>query len=288
MAGKKDAALVKAVTGLEGGVVGSGSTCGIVSAGALGLALIHEDRLDVPGSRDAIRDRVRQYARWYAERSGTTLCRERTGVDFHSMGGQLAYFINPARLYRCFADIGGAVFHLHSVMEQIDRAPVEVIEDAAAVPDPLYCAGAVLAGVREATGMGDLRLERIAFVFDGGVGLSGNVCGALAGAVMATNLLFGVDSRTIGRKQTIGGFLIGHLNLFARERKQMPEPYGIGKRIVDEFRQTTGGPLECRAITGTEFDDYNDFQDFMAGSKTCQDLIESATQSAIDVIERWR
>ncbi|MFC1851747.1 C-GCAxxG-C-C family (seleno)protein [candidate division CSSED10-310 bacterium] len=44
-------------------------------------------------------------------------------------------------------------------------------------------------------GIGDPLLERFSFIFDGGVGLQGGVCGALAGAVMSINLQLGMNIR---------------------------------------------------------------------------------------------
>ncbi len=45
MIGKPEDKLLKSVTGLEGGVVATGSTCGVVSGGAIGLALSHYDEI---------------------------------------------------------------------------------------------------------------------------------------------------------------------------------------------------------------------------------------------------
>ena len=42
---KTEVKLLKSFTGLEGGVVATGSTCGVVSGGAMGLALSHYDEI---------------------------------------------------------------------------------------------------------------------------------------------------------------------------------------------------------------------------------------------------
>jgi hypothetical protein len=44
MIGRREDRLLQASAGLEGGIVASGSTCGVVSGGALGLALMHDNR----------------------------------------------------------------------------------------------------------------------------------------------------------------------------------------------------------------------------------------------------
>ena len=45
MIGKPEDRLLKSFTGLEGGVVAAGSTCGVISGGAMGLALSHYDEI---------------------------------------------------------------------------------------------------------------------------------------------------------------------------------------------------------------------------------------------------
>ena len=49
--------------------------------------------------------------------------------------------------------------------------------------ESIHCAQRVLKGIREHTGVGDDLLEQLSFVFDGGIGLQGGACGALAGAI---------------------------------------------------------------------------------------------------------
>ena len=45
MVSRREDTVVKAVAGLEGGIVSGGSTCGVVSGGALGIALMHDEAL---------------------------------------------------------------------------------------------------------------------------------------------------------------------------------------------------------------------------------------------------
>ena len=130
-------------------------------------------------------------------------------------------------------------------------------------------------------------LERLSFVFDGGVGLKGGICGALVGAVMAINLLFGMNIRDMRYLQTIKAFIIGHLNLLLDNPIGMPEPFAIGKNIVNEFKDKAEG-TECREIIGRDFKDWDDFQIYMASSDKCKELINLAVNIASDAIERSR
>ncbi|MBW1701776.1 MAG: C_GCAxxG_C_C family protein [Deltaproteobacteria bacterium] len=49
MIDRREDRVLKAFTGLEGGIVASGSTCGVVTGGALGLALMHDNVLQERG-----------------------------------------------------------------------------------------------------------------------------------------------------------------------------------------------------------------------------------------------
>jgi signal transduction protein with GAF and PtsI domain len=59
----------------------------------------------------------------------------------------------------------------------------------------------VLKGIKEQTGITNERLENLSFVFDGGVGLQGGVCGALAGAIMGINILVGMNFKNLSNLQ---------------------------------------------------------------------------------------
>jgi len=283
MVSKQDDLFLRAATGLEGGIVASGSTCGVVTGGALGLALMHDDELRERGApaEAALLSLVGEYMRWFEGRYKTVLCRDRTGVDFYTAGGQLRYFV-PDRVGRCLKHIGGAVRHLNEVVKSGFPADGSTRTEKRV----FHCARDVLRGIREQTGTGYDLLERASVVFDGGLGLQGGGCGALAGAIMGINLKLGMDIRRMGYFQTAKAFLIGHLNLLKREPVDDPEPFAVGKGIVKSFRERAG-TLECRAITGKTFSGWDDFQNYMGDSSTCQELIQFMTDEASKAIQRF-
>ncbi|MBW2638462.1 MAG: C_GCAxxG_C_C family protein [Deltaproteobacteria bacterium] len=287
MISKKEDTMLKAVTGLEGGVVASGSTCGVVTGGALGLALLHEkDLTERNGNAQiAVIGKAREYVEWFDSEFDTTLCRERTGVDFYGVGGQIRYLLPGDKIARCLWHIGRATQKLNSLSETALPGSVERT-DARETGIP-HCAEAVLRGVRERTGIGDSLLERSSIVFDGGVALTGGVCGALAGAIMAINLLLGKDIRNTKYTSTIKGFVTGHLNLLLDRPVAMPDPFGVGKDIVMKFRGKTGA-LSCRDIAHEEFRNWKDFIEYRGSSSVCHELIEFSIERASNIIEQWK
>ncbi len=50
MIGKQEDLALRSATGLEGGLVARGSTCGVVTGGALGIALMRVEELDKGGN----------------------------------------------------------------------------------------------------------------------------------------------------------------------------------------------------------------------------------------------
>jgi C_GCAxxG_C_C family probable redox protein len=284
--GLRDDLLLKAVTGFEGGVVAGGSTCGVITAGALGLAqLWREATAQDPAGSPALMGRIADYVAWFHGAFGTTLCRERTGVDFHTAGGLSRYFLPGDRVLRCISHIGTALAYLEREGAAMTARPDTMKEDRCAAP--YHCASAVLKDVREKAGLGDRRIEQIAACLSGGVGLSGGICGALTGAVMGINYLAGMDVRRYGRVKIIRDFAVGHINLLIARPRWMPEPFGIGREIVRRFHERAG-TNKCRLIVGRDFTGLSDFSAHLAGSGACRDMIALSSDLALEAIERWR
>lgn len=286
MAGRREDMALRSATGLEGGLVARGSTCGVVTGGSLGLALTRIDEIDAQGeaAQRKIMEEVRDYVHWFRESFGTTLCRERTGVDFYTLSGQLRYLLPGDRFSRCIWHIGKAASHLKrrvTVMQPGTAGQTDATDHAR------HCATEVLRGVRNACGTGNDVLEKIAFVLDGGVGFTGGVCGALAGAVMAANLAYGWDIRSMSEAKTIKEFVVGHLNLLRKKKASSRETFAIGRQILASL-DGMAGSLDCATITGKTFSCRDDFQAHMQSSRSCSELIEQAVRISSEAIVRHR
>lgn len=283
MISSREDTLLKAATGLEGGLVASGSTCGVVTGGALALALLHKEDLQERGI-DAERDamvKARQYVRWFGTEFGTTKCRERTGVDFYTKWGQIRYLIPGDKMARCLWHIGKATRKLHAV-SKTDRSESAEFQNGNCA-NTVHCAQPVLQGIRERTGVADPLLELLSFVFDGGVALQGEICGALAASIMAINLILGKDIRNTRYTSTIKEFVVGHINLLIEKPMAMPNSFGTGKAFVKAFREKADA-VTCRDITQKEFKDWEDFSTYRDSSRVCQELIDFSIEATSDVI----
>lgn len=286
--GRREDTMLRAVTGLEGGVVASGSTCGVVTGGALALALMNDTALRERGlpAEVALLAVVGDYLDWFHQHFGTTRCRERTGVDFNKRTGQLRYLLPGDRVARCLFHIGKAVGVLAPYIQK--GLPLsDYSEQTDMQTEPVHCARFVLERVREKTGIGDPLLERSSIVFDGGVGLKGGICGALVGALMAMNILYGMNIRQMSYVRIIKAFFIGHRNLLTDRPRGMPETFGIGKDMLQEFKRRAGA-TECREIADKSFGDWQDFMGYISTAEKCKDLIDFSADMTSKAIERWR
>jgi hypothetical protein len=282
---KPEDVLLKSFTGLEGGVVASGSTCGVVSGGAMGLALSHHDEIKEKGipAQAGLIYLVGEYVKWFEEKYGTSLCRERSGVDFYSTTGQIRYFIPGDKVSKCLWHIRGAIRYLYALRQK--ELPIMDVQTNDKQAEPIHCAQQVLKGIKKQTGIGDDLLEQLSFVFDGGIGLQGGACGALAGAIMGVNLLLGMTVRDMTYSETLKVFAVGHKNLLTDKPVIKPEPFNVGKEIVNNFKKEANA-LECKTITGQKFSDWSDFQNYISSSDKCSALMDFAKDQASMAVEK--
>lgn len=284
MIDKREDRVLKAVTGLEGGVVASGSTCGVVTGGALGLALMYDDDLQKKGitAEAGVMSLVGEYIKWFEDNYGSSLCRERSGINFYTTGGQLRYLLPGDRVGKCLWHIGGAMKHLCAYQKK--ELPELSMEKEQIQNEPIHCAQAVLKGIKNRAGIGDPLLERLSFIFDGGLGYKGGVCGALVGAIAGLNLVLGMNIRDSNYFKTIKAFVVGHVNLLIDKPFGFPEPFCVGKKIVQKFVEKAGA-IECSFITDKKFSGWTDFQKHISSSDKCAGLIELATTEASNAIK---
>lgn len=277
--------LARAATNLEGGVVGCGSTCGVVTGGVLGIGAA----LSRGGAaEEEILGLSREYVQWFETRFGTTLCRERTGVDFGGAGGMLRYLLPGTKLLLCLQHTGEALVFLSSRVRRRSagaRSP-ETEAGPGGLPREPHCAGSV---IRRLPGGGSEPLAGIlaaASGFSGGVAGNGAACGALLGAFLWLGLEQGLDPRAMSLAGVTRTFIVGHVNL-ARHRRlghrspgQLPrEPFARTRFLADRFLDRFGS-LHCAEITGTRFASSTEIRDHLCAGDGCERVLSWCVRQA--------
>jgi hypothetical protein len=239
---------------------------------------------DSEAAHKVIMEEARSYGDWFRRNFSTLLCRERTGVDFYKASSWIRYILPGNRVSRCFWQIGKSA----SYLKDLSTLPVPSSPVYSPGSRPvIHCATEVLKGVHAQCGVGNDLLEKTACVLDGGVAFSGGVCGAMAGAVMALNLVHGWDIHRMSYLKTIQAFVKGHVNLIVKEPSGKPESFSIGRALVKRLIEKTTG-LECCHITQKRFFGWDDFQEHIQSSQMCTEIINEAVAAASEAINKHR
>jgi hypothetical protein len=267
--GAPDRSTVVASTALAGGGANLGSTCGVVTGGCLGITLAHlADVLSgEAGKGEALYERLNEYTGWFESEFGSTLCRERSGADMTRATGVADYLLTGKVVTRCVDHIGLATARLLGLINR----PLEGGGEITALDRRLacsggYCAAEVMQGVRTDTGYGSLYMEQLSLAFDGGIGLSGGLCGALAGALMPLGIIWGIDPKYEGFVGTLEPLARGMINQLLK--REEPELWSQAGHLMSDFKREFAS-LECRDIVGRSFANGSELAEHMAGAPVC-------------------
>lgn len=131
--------------------------------------------------------------------------------------------------------------------------------------DGYSCSEAVLLAVSEEYGVENEIIPRIASRFGGGMGLTGSVCGAVSGAVMAMGLIL----EPVSDRQEF-------------HKSMLP---------VQEFRRRFEAEMEtiiCRELTGVDLTQPEAFEEYINSDlpqKVCSPAVETAYRLVMDILE---
>jgi len=268
MNGIEDDELVMALTGLAGGVLNNGSTCGVVVGGAVGIAMLRDRELagqwTLEDEVQLLRE-VREQVNWFESGFRTSLCRERDELNYERITA--LGLLNPQKAKGCVARAGASMERFTGQRDSVEHGelPAEAANPAE------HCAAKVLAEIRAQTGVGSERLERISVALDGGIGLSGGGCGALSGALMALGLRYALDTKNTEPDKLKNIYRAFDAEFF---RKAIL----LADGFIKEF-----GALECSRLSGRKFTNWNEFSGFR-NSAACDMLNKFVTEKTIEII----
>jgi len=290
-----DPVLMKAATNFEGGCVGCGSTCGVVSGGVLGAgALLSSLPNDDPTRlEEDIYEVSIAYREWFERRFGTSVCYERVQVDFGTLGGLVSYLFPGHKLVRCLQHIGEALVCLSDkVVETAERRnlPIKFGQGMVGGPSEPHCAFTVL---KKLAGPMETPINSVGWActgLGGGVALGGGVCGALLGAILGLGLQYGYDPASMGFGGILKAFVVGHHHLVKHEAfakvpvEDLPtEAFARSRYLADRFEKAFGS-LNCKEITDRRFASQDELRGFLPESEVCRQIFAWCEEEAAQLI----
>lgn len=292
---RSDQVLMKAATNFEGGCVGCGSTCGVVSGGVFGIgallsSLPHGDPQQL---EEDIYEASMGFRKWFEGRFGTSVCYERVQVDFGTLGGLLSYLFPGHKLLRCIHHIGEALVCLTDKVSKAAEkrgVPLDFGPPKSGGPSEPHCAYTVFKALAARSGSPENSVGWACTGLGGGVALGGAVCGGLLGAILGLGLQYGVDPDSMGFGGITKAFVVGHHHLVKHEKfaegpvEQLPkEAFARSRYLADRFEKAFGS-LNCREITGRGFDSPQELRAFLPESEGCGKIFSWCEQEATKLL----
>jgi len=269
--------LVMALTGLAGGILNNGSTCGVVIGGAVSSAMIRDKEMSGQWTlEDEIQllDEIRADVSWFENRFGTSLCRERAELNYQRI--TVRGLLNPKKAKGCVARSGASMEHFvekYSVAEKIKSECAGCVKPSISegLHSAEHCAPRVLREIQEKTGIGNKLLERVSVALDGGLGLSGGGCGALSGALMALGLQYALDTQKT-KPDKLSNIYRSMDSEFFRKAKIL-----VGA-FIHEFEY-----FECSRISDRKFNNWSEFSNFRS-TDSCDALHQFLVHKTVEII----
>ena len=128
------------------------------------------------------------------------------------------------------------------------------------------CSEAVLLALSEFLGVESKLVPRIATGFAAGVARTGNVCGALSGAIMGLGFRYGRDTP---------------------ETEPERRPYWYAKRLAMAFEEAFGS-VTCPGVLGLDIDDPDDYRRYVEEdmwATRCREAIKTAAGLAYNLLQ---
>lgn len=231
---------------LAGGIMQQGYQCGMLWGAALAVGTESFRRHDDRGQAIAQAITTTQHVlASFIERAKSADCSDITSCDFQRKSGLVKYFVTGGPI-TCFhlADkwVPEAIQSAHA---GLSRKPIDVPQE------PISCASEVA----KKMGATDEEMVMVAG-FAGGLGLSGNACGALSAAIW--------------------------MNTLSRVKEQnykfsLSEPET--DKILEAFHEETGYEMECCKISGQCFKTIHEHTAFIrnGGCKKLIDVLADAS-----------
>lgn len=242
----------RALNPLAGGILNNGHQCGMIWGAILATgAEAYRNHKDKDKALAVAITAAQHIIESFEKTSGAVNCKE-------ILGYSISNFMGIARLMVTSLIVGMDNNKCFNLAEEWAPEAIKTAKEglelktSKTVVKPYSCASEV---VKKMGGTDEEALMVAGFA--GGLGLSGNACGALSAAIWMKTLQW------------------------CRENPQKLPPYFNNKmanRILNSFNETTSGEIYCKIITGKEFKNFSDHSEYIRQGG-CKTLIETLGKS---------
>jgi len=234
----------KAIDPLAGGILQQGYQCGMVWGASMAIGAESLRMIDKQGKAIGLAIIATQHIiDSFVSRTKSIECEEITNCDWSSKKSMAKYFLS-GKFVSCYILSG------KWAPEALMAAKEGLSADIDEIPsDSISCASEL------AKKMGASKEEMLMLAgFAGGLGLSGNGCGALAAAIWMNTL-----SRVKNESY----------------KASMSDP--IAEKIINSFYEVTDYEIECSKICGKKFNTLEEHTKFIQNGG-CKDLINTIAE----------
>jgi C_GCAxxG_C_C family probable redox protein len=266
--------ILKAATGLGGGIGHEGDTCGALTGGVLSLGLYHLDNDCNYLWPDCI-----EYYRRFNTHFGSSKCRDITGIKFKEGYDIRRFLLKGMKCLRLVYTSIESIFDIVEIPER--KSPSKGTYQVVPPFDikKFHCAGTVLSHIESRLNLNIGPISRIARGFSGGIAFQGDICGALMGGVLALGIMYGTDLRKTQHSRLFRAGLAAmkegsrvfqneHLHPSFKTSLRVGMLY---KKFVSQF-----GSADCIDILGKVSRSKN--------RDSCEKIARSAAQLALDLM----
>ena len=188
--GLENRQIIRAATGLGGGVGHEGDTCGALTGGILSLGLYHRNN-----ECDQLYPDCIEYYNRFKRRFGSSKCRDILNVRF-KVGYDIRHLF--VKGIRCLKVVYTSIESVFDIIQKCDRKLTS--ENIYQIRPPFdkqrfLCADLVLSRIESKLHSNIGSILEMTRGFSGGIALQGDICGALMGGVLALGTVFGTELR---------------------------------------------------------------------------------------------
>jgi hypothetical protein len=226
---------------LAGGIAQHGFQCGMLWGATLAAgAEAYRRHGPGPQAESAAILAAQKIVESFQARTNAINCTDVTEVDWKENSGVVKFMLKggPIACFRLAAEYAPEAFE--AINSALDEEPVEV-------PSPPVSCAAILAQK-----MGESDLQTVmAAGFAGGIGFSGEACGALAAAIWIRTMNSSKDGS-------------------AKLDLQSPDALDA----IDNFVESSDYEFECSTIVGRKFENIGDHADYIRAGG-CSDILDA-------------